>query len=610
LHSNDDLFLAVGDGVSGNLFADNFGTIIDVNDAVVVGQGGTALAQISGGARLFADDSVIGQSASSDGRIVVTGNTSLWQQTNSLTIGEAGRGDVQVLAQGRMENENIVMASSATSVGLALINGTGSVWDTAGFMNVGVAGTATLRIFDGGRAALSGAARLATAADGEGHVEVNGLSSLWTVGTTVTVGEVGLGTVTVLNGGRVTSTNVVVGDNVGSRGDVTVSGAGSLWEITGTLDVSQPGEAVLTIGAGGRVATTGVTRIAAAGELVMAGGRLDVVAAAGVTNNGLILGRGRIAGAVANAGPGEIRTHAGDQLVLGATVSNAGLIALEGGELEVLGTTSNTGDIDVHNATLRFSGGLTNASGGQMAATGGDVDVFGAVTNNAGGQIVVGAEATAVFHDAVTNNGQLFVMPAANVLMLENLSFGSVSSLNVQLAGVEPASDLPQVEVGGLAALGGALNVTLASGFEPQLGDSFQVLTAAGGRSGFFLTEALPALSIGLAWDVEYASNSLVLSVVPGLTADFDLDNDVDSGDLAAWRGGFGASSGAGHGDGDANADGDVDGADFLAWQQQFGSSLNSAAAGAGVPEPASWASLAAAFAAILWRSRTSERNR
>ena len=607
---SNDMVLAADQDAVGNLFAENFGTIVDVNDQIVVGQAGTSLAQISGGARMFADDTIIGQSATGDGRIVVTGNTSLWRQANAMTVGDAGRGDLQVLAQGRIENTNVVMGNAMTSVGLALINGTGSVWETTGFMNIGVNGSATMRVFEGGRATSTGAARLATLAFGEGHAEVSGLSSLWAVGTTVTVGEMGLGTVTVLNGGRVTSTNVVVGDNAGARGEVTVSGAGSLWEITGTLDVSEPGEASLTIGVGGRVSTSGVTRIAAAGELVLAGGRLDVAAAGGVTNNGLILGRGRIAGAVTNALPGEIRTHVGDQLVLGAALTNAGLMNLDGGEFEVLGAATNNGDVDARNATLRFAGGLTNNSGGQLAATGGEVDVFGAATNAVNAQIVVGAEASAVFHDTVTNNGQLFVMPGANALFLENLSFSGGASLNLQLGGVEPPTDLPQVEVGGLASLAGSLQVTLAGGFEPQVGDSFQVLTAAGGRTGFFASEALPTLNSGLAWDVDYAPNSLTLNVVPGLAADFDLDNDVDSADLAEWRGGFGASSGAAQGDGDANGDGDVDGSDFLTWQQQFGSSINSAAAGAAVPEPASWAPLAAAFAGLLSRSRTVRRNR
>ncbi|WP_428307299.1 M14 family zinc carboxypeptidase [Lacipirellula sp.] len=69
------------------------------------------------------------------------------------------------------------------------------------------------------------------------------------------------------------------------------------------------------------------------------------------------------------------------------------------------------------------------------------------------------------------------------------------------------------------------------------------------------------------------------------LAADFDEDGDVDAGDLAAWKLGFGTLSNAEHYQGDANNDGVVDGADLLVWQREFGeTNPNSAAA---VPEPA-----------------------
>jgi hypothetical protein len=195
---------------------------------------------------------------------------------------------------------------------------------------------------------------------------------------------------------------------------------------------------------------------------------------------------------------------------------------------------------------------------------------------------------------------------------LENLSFGAASSLNLRLGGDDVQTDVPLVEVGGLAALAGSLEVNLASGFEPQLGDSFQVLAAAAGRTGFFASEVLPTLNPGLAWDVDYATNSLTLNVVPGgsLTADFDLDNDVDSADLTEWRTGFGAAVGAGRGDGDADGDGDVDGFDFLDWQRQFGDSTPGSSVGAAVPEPGSWACFAAALAPFVSRPRWFRRNR
>jgi hypothetical protein len=77
------------------------------------------------------------------------------------------------------------------------------------------------------------------------------------------------------------------------------------------------------------------------------------------------------------------------------------------------------------------------------------------------------------------------------------------------------------------------------------------------------------------------------IRVADPLAADFDEDGDVDAGDLAAWRLGYGISGGAEHYRGDADGDGDVDGRDLVVWQRQFrGESM---AVGIVVPEPCGW---------------------
>jgi hypothetical protein len=72
----------------------------------------------------------------------------------------------------------------------------------------------------------------------------------------------------------------------------------------------------------------------------------------------------------------------------------------------------------------------------------------------------------------------------------------------------------------------------------------------------------------------------------PGQPGDYDGDGDVDSGDLAVWRGQFGGGPPADP-NADGDNDGDVDGADFLNWQRNFGAD-NSVSASVGIPEPGS----------------------
>jgi hypothetical protein len=56
----------------------------------------------------------------------------------------------------------------------------------------------------------------------------------------------------------------------------------------------------------------------------------------------------------------------------------------------------------------------------------------------------------------------------------------------------------------------------VGSGFVPAIGDSFDILTAAGGVSGTFATTNLPGLPAGRAWDVNYLANAVQLDVIAG----------------------------------------------------------------------------------------------
>src|SRR5690606_2064065 len=97
---SDDFIFGAEDRAKGDLFADGFGTIVDVGDDVVVGQGGVGIAQITGGANVFADATTIGSLASAEGTLTVTGNSSLWRQDGMMTVGDEGQGILQVLTQG------------------------------------------------------------------------------------------------------------------------------------------------------------------------------------------------------------------------------------------------------------------------------------------------------------------------------------------------------------------------------------------------------------------------------------------------------------------------------------------------------------------------------
>jgi T5SS/PEP-CTERM-associated repeat protein len=600
----DDLILGINTSASGELDVNNFGAVVDVFDTVTAGNSGTAIIRVSGGGRLFADDSVIGAAALGNGRITVTGANSLWQQANSITVGEAGHGEFNLLDQAHMQTTNAVIGNAATGVGVVNLSDAGSVWDITGFLNVGIIGRGVVNILQGGRVATTSNVRIATIAAGEGHIEVSGANSALNIATTLTIGEFGFGTLSVLNGGRVTSTTAALGDDSGSRGEAIVDGNGSTWEITGTLDVSDPGQAMLTISNGGLVKSTSTAIVRAAGQLVLNGGRLEAGGISGLQDQGLIRGGGDVVGAATNTATGKIEIGTGNTLVFNNNLSSSGLVSLRDGELKVLGTTTNTGDIDIRNGTARFQSGLSNLSGSQLAILGGEVDVFGAVTNAVGAQMVVGGEAHAALHDAFTNNGSLLILPGAELVTLENLSFGAASALNLELSSDDATNGYGRADAGGTATLAGALNVALVDGFVPESGDTFTVLTALAGRSGTFATEMLPALGGGIDFSVTYTANSVVISVT-GVEGDYNHDGVVDAADYIIFRKTLGQNGADLPADGNHNHQIDV--GDYDVWRANFGNSASGSAldASASVPEPANLLVILVGMSTLLYRPRS-----
>jgi hypothetical protein len=63
-----------------------------------------------------------------------------------------------------------------------------------------------------------------------------------------------------------------------------------------------------------------------------------------------------------------------------------------------------------------------------------------------------------------------------------------------------------------LATLAGTLNITLTGEFNPNIGDTFTIMTYGSNGGTTFSTENLPALS-GKAWNINYGATSVVLTV-------------------------------------------------------------------------------------------------
>jgi hypothetical protein len=82
------------------------------------------------------------------------------------------------------------------------------------------------------------------------------------------------------------------------------------------------------------------------------------------------------------------------------------------------------------------------------------------------------------------------------------------------------------------------------------------------------------------AFDFVQESAVATVSIIVGISADFDADGDVDGTDFLAWQRGAGLSTNALLPDGDTNFDGRVDANDQAIWESTWGTTTNIVASG------------------------------
>lgn len=157
------------------------------------------------------------------------------------------------------------------------------------------------------------------------------------------------------------------------------------------------------------------------------------------------------------------------------------------------------------------------------------------------------------------------------------------------------------------AELGGVLNVQLASGYAPAIGNEFHLLDTTGGVQGQFNSVVLPILASGLAWDLVYNASSVALRVV--MQGDYNRDNRVDAADYVVWRRTLNQTVPNGEG-ADGNYDGVINGLDYDVWRGNFGASSGTSSSNEAVQVPEPIGTLTLAVSAIwltVWRREKSQ---
>ena len=268
------------------------------------------------------------------------------------------------------------------------------------------------------------------------------------------------------------------------------------------------------------------------------------------------------------------------------------------------------GEITFNGATTIF---LLNAADDLRLAGDTTIHPGAAFSGNGNVQIAAGSRMTllnnAIVNVRVFNNdsGELTIGASAGAATVAGYTQSASSDLKIELGGVLPA-EFDRLIVTGNSTLGGALDVSMLSGYLLTPGRSFEIMDVSGTRTGTFagLIEGAKVGTFGKDLFITYAGgdgNDVVL-FTKGFSADFDGDGDVDGADMLVWQRNVGKVNPKA-GDGDADGDHDVDHADLVALQSQFGSKFPAVAALQAAPEPTGAVLLAcAAPMALAMRRR------
>ena len=139
---------------------------------------------------------------------------------------------------------------------------------------------------------------------------------------------------------------------------------------------------------------------------------------------------------------------------------------------------NNSATTTVSSGTLRLTRGYTQTAGA-LLLKGGDLSST-QVLNLQGGLLGGSGTVTA----SVTNGGQVSPGASTGVLTISGAyTQTAIGVLDIQIGGLETGTSFDQLNVTGAASLDGTLAVSLTSGFMPNGGNSFRVMTFAS-RSG------------------------------------------------------------------------------------------------------------------------------
>ncbi len=523
----------IGDneGSVGDATVDGPGSTWTLASGLAVGNSGTGSLVISNGGAVTSTNVNIGDSFGSNGTATFSGTGSTWTYSNKFAVGNGGTGTLNVSGGVTLSGVRGRVGDDLFSIGTATIQGPGTAWTNTNELIVGHLGTGSLTLADGAdataptltvghtgsgeltltggsTASFPGLSHMGDQLGSNATVNVTGVGSTLSFGSSLFVGNFGSATLNASGGGNVTCLRAFLGDDLGSSGILVVDGAGSSFTAqmesfvgnvaTGSISATNGGAIVTNrVKLGDEIGSTGTAIVDGPGSTWT--DSVEIFVGNFGTGSLTVSSGGAVSGARATIGddPGSVGTAVVDGP--GSSWSNTVQLVvsrLGQGTLTLLGNSTVSAPV------------MTVGAAGLVQGNG---TLVGTVTS-------AGTVRPGMSVGAITVDGS-YVQAASGSLDME-LTCGGGDLLTVT----------------GIAQLAGTLNLSTVLGSEPTLGQQFTILT------GVAVSGTFAAVNAPIAVDVTYGPTSVVVTALQGpapTPGDLDGDGIVGINDflalLAAW---------------------------------------------------------------------------
>jgi len=506
----------------------------------------------------------------SNGPVQLTGTLLIDDSTATLSTGADVSGTGLLYVNGGTLTADVTDVIPNVQFDLGTINGAGSISVSALTWNSGtMAGTGTTTIPALGTATLAG-------------IGPKDLHRTLTVANGGTMNVTGFGTINLAAGGNIANdglleitTNVTFFD-AGSGGDINntrtfrvnlpggfmalggitfnnTGGAANADLVSGSLNLADgTSSGQFTLAPLTTLLIDSDTYTFATGTTVTGTGTVDLsVGTLNVTGNVSIPTFSQSGGTLGGSGTLTLTgasTWSGGTMQGGGTtaIANAATLAMSGFSAKAL--DNRTLSVLTGGTVNLTDGSAINLSNGANVANAGNFNLLGNHTFSnsvlAGDFVNTGTVTKSTSTGPVTfggvgftNNGGLVDLQTGTLAVNSDAFTQSSGTLKLWLNGTTPGTGFAQVSTTNPANLAGTLQIALVGPYQPNAGDTFNVISAASHVGDFTQPYSYPALAGGRTFSDAYTAGGLVLTVTGNgdLTIDKSAPSNVTAGAPIAY---------------------------------------------------------------------------